>query len=296
MASGHAEQAYLDLMRCVLEDGEVRRGRNGTTHSVFGKRLEFDLQSQGFPLLTTKRVFWRGVVEELLWFLRGSTDATELRERNVHIWDANSSRAFLDSVGLADVPEGHIGAGYGYQWRCFGGEYPRRVDGVDQLHYVVSELVTNPFGRRAVLSAWNPKQLRRMALPPCHVMYEFYRGRDGLSCQMVMRSSDVAAGLPFNIASTSLLTCVLAAAVGDAPARVIIVTGDTHLYDVHVENARVQLQRAPMPFPYVSVQKAHPSASASVADRVRWIESLTPDDIALKDYKCHGPLSFPMVA
>jgi thymidylate synthase len=289
------EQGYLDLVRCVLEDGELRRGRNGVTYGVFGKRLEFDLRA-GFPLLTTKRVFWRGVVEELLWFLRGSTDATELRARDVHIWDGNSSRAFLDAAGLAEVPEGHIGAGYGYQWRCFGGDYPRRTDGVDQLRHVVSELVERPHGRRAVLSAWNPKQLDRMALPPCHVLYQFYRGRDGLSCQMAMRSSDVAAGLPFNIASTSLLTHVLARAVGDAPSRAIVVTGDTHLYESHVENAKVQLQRAPLAPPRVHVQKPGPAAGASVEDRVRWVESLTAADIALEDYRCHGPLAFPMVA
>lgn len=289
------EDGYLQLMKRILEEGEDRVGRNGGTRSLFGQRLEFDLK-KGFPLLTTKRVFWRGVVEELLWFLRGSTDANELSAKGIHIWDGNTSREFLDSVGLHDLPEGSIGQGYGFQWRCFGGNFPDRTEGVDQLHYVVEELTKNPTGRRALLSAWNPKQLHRMALPPCHFTYLFYLSeKHGLSCQMQMRSCDVGAGLPFNIASTALFTTLLAALLHVPAHRIIIVTGDTHLYEAHLESAHQQIQRTPHPLPMLSVTKQAPPKDASTAEKIAWLESLTYDDFCLDNYVCHPPLKYAMI-
>ena len=288
------ENGYLELMKDILENGEERHGRNGVTKSMFGGRLEFNMRN-GFPLLTTKRVFWRGVVEELLWFLRGSTDANELKNKGVHIWDGNTSREFLDSVGLHDVPEGDIGQGYGFQWRCFGGEYPSRADGVDQLRYLIKELTENPHGRRAVLSAWNPKQLHRMALPPCHMTYQFYIGKDGLSCQMMMRSCDVGAGLPFNIASTALF-CSIMAHVMHVPAyRITIITGDTHLYGEHLSSATEQITRKPFAFPSMKIVKEPPSRDASMDEKIAWIESLTFTDFELNGYTCHPPLKYTMV-
>jgi thymidylate synthase len=289
------ENAYLDLMRRILHDGEPRNGRNGITYGLFGEKLSFDLRC-GFPLLTTKRVFWRGVVEELLWFLRGSTDTRELAAKKVHIWDANTTREFLDGAGLHHLPVGELGPGYGFQWRCFNGNYPERVGGVDQLTYVVDRLINEPFGRRALLSAWNPCQISQAALPPCHVLYEFYRGRDGLSCMMVMRSCDVAAGLPFNIASTALLTTIIAAAIGETPGNVVVVAGDTHLYEQHLENARVQVAREPYAPPRLSIAREPPAGDASVADRVKWIESLEYVDFELAAYDCHPALKYEMVA
>lgn len=286
------ESTYLSLMDRIIEKGEKRQGRNGVTHSIFGERLVFDL-TEGFPLLTTKRVFWRGVVEELLWFLRGSTDVHELQTKGVHIWDGNTSREFLDSVGLHYLPEGSIGAGYGFQWRSFGGAYPEKTDGKDQLAFVLNELVNNPHGRRAILSAWNPQQLALAALPPCHLLYDFYRGCEGLSCQMVMRSCDVAAGLPFNIASTALLLTIIATAIGETPHKVIIVTGDTHLYEEHVPNAKIQIMRKPMQPPSVCISK--PLVGQSVEEMVKWIESLTFADFSLSGYQCHGALKYSMV-
>lgn len=281
-------------MRNILANGEVRKGRNGTTKSIFGNRLEFDL-SKGFPLLTTKRVFWRGVVEELCWFLRGSTNANELKEKGVHIWDGNTSRAFLDSVGLHDEPEGHIGAGYGYQWRAFGGDYPTRENGVDQLRYVLTELSENPHGRRAVLSAWNPKQLDRMALPPCHMVYQFFVGEKGLSCMMMMRSCDVGAGLPFNIASTSLLTHLIAHVLHLATDKVVVVMGDTHIYEEHFESAAQQIERAPYAPPSFQVCKAPPAKDAPVEEKLAWLETLTAEDVKIDGYQCHPPLKYAMV-
>lgn len=289
------EEGYLQLMRRILHEGEDRHGRNGGTRSVFGERLEFNLKD-GFPLLTTKRVFWRGVVEELLWFLRGSTDATELASKGIHIWDGNTSRAFLDSVGLHDLPEGSIGQGYGFQWRCFGGTWPDRGDGVDQVRYVLEQLTSDPMGRRALLSAWNPKQLHRMALPPCHFTYLFYLSeRDGLSCQMQMRSCDVGAGLPFNIASTALFTTLLATLLHVPAHKIVIVTGDTHLYNEHLESAQVQVERVPMQPPTLRVKKPAPVKDSSIDDKLAWLESLTFEDFDLDNYEYHPPLKYAMI-
>lgn len=288
------EEGYLALMQNILENGEERQGRNGATKSIFGNRLEFDLR-KGFPLLTTKRVFWRGVAEELFWFLRGSTNANELKEKGIHIWDGNTSREFLDSVGLTNVEEGHIGAAYGYQWRYSGADFPSKSNGVDQIRYLLEELTKNPHGRRAVMNAWNPKQLHLMALPPCHMSYQFYIGNEGLSCMMMMRSCDVGAGLPFNIASTALFTSLMAHVLHVPPHRVIIIMGDTHIYEEHYESAEKQLERTPYAFPTIHITKEAPVKDASVDDKLRWLETLTMDDVQLQDYTCHSALKYTMV-
>lgn len=323
------EIAYLQLMQEILTNGEERKGRNGITKSVFGERLVFDLKL-GFPLLTTKRVFMRGVIEELLWFLRGSTDVTELQAKNVHIWDANSSRSFLDSVGLYDCSENTIGKAYGWQWRNFGGNDSiasdnvegvdkcngidrgtpsmgvnpvetvmsacGRHNGFDQIEYVVYELKYNPTGRRAVLSAWNPQQLHEMALPPCHFAYMFYVGKKGLCCQMIMRSCDIGAGLPFNIASTALFTHILAYALHYDVDKIIIVTGDTHLYEQHYESAAQQIQREPMKPPKITFKIEPPNKTASIPEIIKWIENLKAEDIVLENYVHHSPITYEMIA
>lgn len=257
------------------------------TRSLFGSRLEFDL-NRGFPLFTTKKVFFRGVAEELFWFLRGSTDARELSEKGVRIWDQNSSRAFLDSVGLLDIPTGFIGPGYGHQWRSFGGDYPGGAGGVDQLKYVLGELRLTPQGRRAVLSAWNPQQLPRMALPPCHVLYQFYVGRDGLSCQLVCRSQDLMLGTPFNVASAALLTHVLAHALGLGVDRLVLVGGDVHLYEDHLEGAREQVQREPYEPPKLRITREPPGPDATVDQLVAWVQGIGFEDLELLGYR-HWP-------
>lgn len=288
------EEGYLQLMKNILESGEERIGRNGKTKSIFGNRLEFDLR-KGFPLLTTKRVFWRGVAEELFWFLRGSTNANELSEKGIHIWDGNTTRTFLDSVGLSNVPEGHIGAAYGYQWRHSGAKFPSTQDGVDQVRYLLTELMTNPHGRRAVLNAWNPKQLHLMALPPCHMTYQFYIGNEGLSCQMMMRSCDVGAGLPFNIASTALFTHLMAHVLHVNPHRIIIIMGDTHIYEEHFDSANQQIERLPFELSSLVIHKVPPSKEAGVDEKLQWLETLTINDVAIRDYVCHPPLKYAMV-
>lgn len=291
----NGEHQYLSLLRSILETGEERDGRNGKTLSVFAERLVFDLK-EGFPLLTTKRVFWRGVVEELLWFLRGSTDAKELQAKGVRIWDGNTSREYLDSVGLNHYAEGELGPGYGFQWRCFGGDYPQRENGIDQVRYLLEELSKNPHGRRAVLSAWNPKQAKQMALVPCHVLYQFYIGNKGLSCQLYCRSQDICAGTPFNIASASLLTTILASLLDVPTDRLVLVMGDAHIYEQHIENAKVQAERVPFHPPQLKIRKAVPPKDCDMDEKIRWIECLEYTDLELTDYECHPPLKYEMIA
>jgi thymidylate synthase len=191
----------------------LRWGAGVGTLSKFGCQMRFDLRTH-FPLLTTKRVFWRGVAEELLWFISGKTNARALQEKDIHIWDGNASRAYLDSVGLTEREEGDLGPVYGFQWRHFGARYvDMHTDytgqGVDQLSELVQTIRTRPYDRRLILSAWNPAALREMALPPCHMFAQFYVANGELSCQMYQRSCDMGLGVPFNIASYALLTrCV----------------------------------------------------------------------------------------
>lgn len=291
-----SEYNYLELLEEILENGDEKIGRNGKTLSIFSSRTEYDI-SNTFPILTTKRVFFRGVVEELLWFLRGSTNAKELQEKNIHIWDGNTSRQFLDSVGLSNLEEGLLGAGYGYQWRSFNGNYPIK-DGFDQLKFVLSELITSPNSRRCILSAWNPYQLSKMALPPCHMTYQFYVSKNNsLSCQMYMRSCDVAAGLPFNICSTALLTCIIAHVLNMKPNRIIIVTGDTHLYEQHIHNAKIQISREPLMPPALNINKECKIKPIieNVDSIIKWIEELQFTDFELLNYINAGPLEFKMV-
>lgn len=290
------EQGYLELIKKILADGEERKGRNGTTYALFGERLEFDLRS-GFPLLTTKRVFWRGVAEELFWFLRGSTDATELSSKGVHIWDDNTTPEFQASVGLSHLSPGELGAGYGHQWRAFNGEYPSGVGGIDQIRYVIDQLSSNPFGRRAILSAWNPSQLTQAVLPPCHAFYEFFVSpKHGLSCMMVARSQDVCAGTPFNIASTALLTALLAHILHMPAHKIIINMGDTHIYDEHVEGASEQSERVPHAKPTLQILRPAPPKEATLDEKLQWLETLTIEDVKIENYTCHPAIKYKMIA
>jgi dihydrofolate reductase / thymidylate synthase len=251
------ESQYLDLIEKILKDGEVKEDRTGVgTISIFGAQMRFSLRNGRMPLLTTKRVFWRGVCEELLWFLRGETDARLLSDKGVKIWDDNGSRAFLDSRGLTENEVGDLGPVYGFQWRHFGAEYKGRDSdyhgkGVDQIKQIVETLRKNPSDRRILLSAWNPCAINKMALPPCHIMAQFYVSRGELSCMMYQRSCDMGLGVPFNIASYSLLTILLAKASGLRPGEFVHTLGDAHVYRNHVDALREQLTRVPRPFPYI---------------------------------------------
>lgn len=289
-ADRHGEEQYLALIRRILAEGVQRDDRTGTgTLSVFGATMRFDL-SRTFPLLTTKRVFWKGVVEELLWFLSGSTDAGDLRARGVRIWDDNGSRGFLDSLGFRDRREGDLGPVYGFQWRHFGADYKdSRADyagrGVDQIAEVVRLLRDEPTSRRIVLSAWNPAALGQMALPPCHMVSQFQVAGGRLSCMLFQRSGDVGLGVPFNIASYALLTHMLAHVCGLLPGELVHAIGDAHIYSTHVAALEEQLRREPRPFPTLAVRGCRPDMG---------MDGFAFEDFELAGYDPHPRIAMEM--
>ncbi len=243
-------KAYLELLRAVLERGVDRPDRTGVgTRSLFGWQLRVPLQ-EGFPLLTTKKVHFKSIVYELLWFLRGETDARWLQARGVTIWD---EWATAEQTARFGRPAGQLGPIYGHQWRRFGAtERPEggyADDGVDQIAQLVRNLREDPYSRRHLVVAWNPRDLPRMALPPCHVLFQFYVADGRLSCHLYQRSGDVFLGVPFNIASYALLTHMVAQVTGLQVGDFVHSFGDVHLYHNHFEQARTQLARAPRPLP-----------------------------------------------
>ncbi|KAA8536086.1 hypothetical protein F0562_028564 [Nyssa sinensis] len=254
----HEEYLYLRLVQDIISNGAHKDDRTGTgTLSKFGCQMRFNLR-KSFPLLTTKKVFWRGVVEELLWFISGSTNAKVLQEKGIHIWDGNASRDYLDSIGLVDREESDLGPIYGFQWRHFGARYTdMHADytgqGFDQLLDVIGKIKNTPDDRRIILSAWNPSDLKLMALPPCHMFAQFYVANGELSCQMYQRSADMGLGVPFNIASYSLLTCMIAHVCDLVPGDFVHVIGDAHVYSTHVRSLHEQLRKLPKPFPILKI-------------------------------------------
>lgn len=249
--------------------------------------MRFNLRNS-FPLLTTKRVFWRGVVEELLWLISGSTNAKVLQEKDIHIWDGNASRDYLDSIGLTDREEGDLGPVYGFQWRHFGAKYTNMHadysgQGFDQLADVIKKIKLNPQDRRIILSAWNPADLQLMALPPCHMFAQFYVANGELSCQMYQRSCDMGLGVPFNIASYSLLTCILAHICDLKPGDFVHVLGDAHVYKNHVEPLEQQLKNIPKPFPVLKINTTNKD-----------IDALMASDFELVGYESHKKIFMKM--
>jgi thymidylate synthase len=232
--TGHPERQYLDLLADILANGVQRGDRTGTgTLGVFGRQIRFDL-SAGFPMLTTKKLHWKSIVVELLWFLRGDTNVRWLQERGVSIWNE-----------WADA-EGELGPVYGKQWRSWAAPDGRSIDQIEKL---VAGLRANPNSRRHIVTAWNPADVDDMALPPCHCLFQFFVADGKLSCQLYQRSADVFLGVPFNIASYALLTHMVAQAVGLEVGEFVHTFGDAHLYLNHVEQAKEQLTREPYPFP-----------------------------------------------
>ena len=243
-------RAYLDLLRKVLDEGVERDDRTGTgTKSLFGYQMRMDLED-GFPLLTTKKVHLKSIIHELLWFIRGQTHVSHLQEVDVTIWD---EWATAEQTARFGRREGDLGPVYGHQWRNFGGtkreDGSYEPDGFDQLSYVLEQIQSNPNSRRLIISGWNPAEAERVALPPCHTLFQFYVMNDRLSCQLYQRSADVFLGVPFNIASYALLTMMIASVSGLRPGEFIHTFGDVHLYNNHVEQARLQLSRQPRPLP-----------------------------------------------
>ncbi|RID72240.1 hypothetical protein BRARA_C04141 [Brassica rapa] len=281
----HEEFRYLNMVGDIISNGNVKNDRTGTgTLSKFVTHMKFNLR-RSFPLLTTKRVFWRGVVEELLWFISGSTNAKVLQGKDIHIWDGNASREYLDGIGLSEREEGDLGRVYGFQWRHFGAKYTDMhadytSQGFDQLADVIDKIKNNPDDRRIILSAWNPSDLKLMALPPCHMFAQFYVAEGELSCQMYQRSADMSLGVPFNIASYSLLTCMLAHVCDLVPGDFVHVIGDAHVYRTHVRPLQEQLQNPPKPFPINAEKKD--------------IDSFVADDFDLIGYEPHKKIEMKM--
>jgi thymidylate synthase len=302
----YCENGYLSALKTILEHGELRQTRNAETISLFHIDMGFNLRDE-FPLLTTKRVYWKGVVEELLWFLRADTDANHLSERGVHIWDGNTTREYLDGIGLNQYRDGECGPIYGYQWRSFNKPYVpfnvreestdqthaqvasiKKTSKTDQLQTIIDELKSNPSSRRLFMSAWNPAQMDEMCLPPCHVSYQFYVSKDGgLSCHMTQRSGDFFLGLAFNIGSCALLTYILAHMTGYKPDKLFITVGDAHIYKDHIDAVREQLTRTPYAMPKLRWKITEPREN---------IEDYRADDFEIEGYQCHAAIKAKMVA
>jgi thymidylate synthase len=253
--------AYLDLIRHVLEHGEARTDRTGTgTLSMFGMQTRYDLR-QGFPLLTTKKVLFSAVVHELLWFLRGSTNINDNLTQHTPIWDA-----------WADA-NGELGPIYGYQWRNWGGS------GIDQIQRVIDMILSDPHSRRLIVNAWNVSDLDKMALPPCHTFFQFYVCNGELDCQLYQRSADLALGVPFNIASYALLLMLIAKECHVKPRYLVHTFGDAHIYLNHVEGLKEQLSRSPYPLPSVRIAP-------------KPLSEIQYEDIELLDYQHHPFIKF----
>lgn len=265
------ENQYLEYLKLILERGEYVKDRTGVgTFSTFGSRMVFDLQDR-FPLFTTKQIYFKAVAAELLWFLKGDTNVIFLHDNGCHIWDE-----------WAD-DQGDLGPIYGKQWRDWNGE------GIDQIKNAIELLRTDPRSRRIIVSAWNPSQIQDMALPPCHVMFQFYVSGDSwisnkftLNCQIYQRSGDMFLGVPFNIASYALLTNMMAKVVGMRPGKLIWIGGDTHIYANHVDQVSEQLHRTPYKMPYLEL-----------ADKES-IFDYTMDDIHIHEYKHHPTIKAPV--
>jgi thymidylate synthase len=287
---------YLDLMRHVLEHGTRKEDRTGTgTVSVFGHQMRFNL-AEGFPLLTTKKVFLKGIIHELLWFLAGDTNIKYLVDNGVGIWNEWPHAVYVkstgDNIALADFVArirddaefarqwGGIGPGYGHQWRS----WPTPDGGtIDQISQVVQQLRNNPDSRRIIVSAWNVAEVENMALPPCHTLFQFYVADGRLSCQLYQRSADIFLGVPFNIASYALLTLMVAQVTGLQPGDFVHTLGDAHLYLNHLEQAQTQLARTPYPLPQMKINPA-----------VTSLFDFRFEDFDLVGYECHPAIKAPV--
>lgn len=289
------EQAYLDLCQRIIAEGEHRPDRTGTgTKSLFAPpQLRFDLRDDKFPLLTTKKTFVKGIIHELLWFIEGCTDGKKLSAKGVKIWEGNGSREYLDKLGLVDRREGDLGPVYGFQWRHFGAQYTDcdldyTGQGYDQLLDVIHKLRTNPYDRRIIMSAWNPPDFAKMALPPCHVFCQFYVNfpqgkKPELSCLLYQRSCDMGLGVPFNIASYALLTKMIAQCCDMNCGDFIHTMGDSHVYLDHVDQLKEQFTRIPREFPILKIN-----------NDTKDIDGFKFEDFEILNYNPYPPIKMNM--
>ena len=289
----HDENQYLKLVSDVLTEGVMEDGRNGKVLTVFGSAMHFSLKDNTIPLLTTKKLAWKTCLRELLWFIRGQTSNEILKKQNVHIWDGNASREFLDSRGLTNLKENDLGPIYGHQWRHFNAKYSDcntdyKDQGFDQLDYIIKCLkdTKERNSRRLVMSAWNPCQLDEMALPPCHILCQF-NVTDGnkLSCSLYQRSCDLGLGVGFNIASYSFLTHLIAHHCNLEVLDFYYYLGNCHIYEQHIEPLREQIIREPYKFPKIVIKNKYED-----------IISYNVDDFEILDYEFHPVIKMEMIA
>lgn len=286
----HDENQYINLIQDIIDEGVMVEGRNGNALTVFGAAMHFNLSDNIVPVLTTKKVAIKTCIKELLWFISGKTSNKILKSQNVHIWDGNGSRDFLDSRGLNNLEEDDLGPVYGHQWRHFNAPYTNcEADytgkGVDQLEYIIKCLKdpVERYSRRLVMSAWNPCQIDEMALPPCHVLAQFNVVKDELSCSLYQRSGDVGLGVPFNIASYSILTHIIAKHCNLKAKEFVYYLGNTHIYDDHIEELKIQIEREPYIFPKINIKNQYDS-----------IDEYNVSDIEILNYEFHPSIKMEM--
>jgi len=290
----YGELGYLNLIRQIIKSGKKQVGRNGTTFTSIGESLRFSLEDNKIPLMTTKKLAWRVCLKELLWFMNGDTNNKLLKEQNVKIWNGNGTREFLDSRGLNYLKEDDLGPVYGHQWRFWNAPYSKKLGcledyrgkGIDQLQNVINEIniskQTGESSRRMIMSAWNPEQLDEMALPPCHVLSQYHVVNNRLSCTLYQRSGDVGLGIPFNIASYSFLTHLLAKHCDLEAGEFVHFIANAHIYDDHVEPLREQLENEPYDFPDLEIKKRDS------------IDDYKFEDFSIKNYKFHKSIKMDM--
>lgn len=284
---------YINILKNILENGEKRLTRNSYTLSIFGENLKIDLR-EGFPLITTKKMFLRGIIEELLFFIKGNTNTKELEDKKVNIWKGNTSRCFLDSLNMYDRNEGLMGPMYGYQWRFYNSKYCNKSGinlekGIDQLENLINLIKNDPFSRRLLLTSYNPIQANDGVLYPCHsIILQFYcDSNNNLDVFCYNRSQDIFHGVPFNIASTSILLMIIAKLTNKTPRFVHISMGDVHIYESHIESVKKQINRIPYSLPTLSIN--------SKLDCLEDLNNLTVDNFILDNYISHPSIKVDMV-
>ncbi len=285
------EKQYIKLVKNVLTNGQKENGRNGNVLSSIGHQMTFDLRDNQIPFVTTKRLAWKSCLKELLWFIRGETNNEILQKQNVKIWNGNASREFLDSRGLNHLKENDLGPVYGHQWRYFNAPYTTCNEnytgkGIDQLSNVITQLKdpVEKYSRRIILSSWNPCQLNEMALPPCHVLFQFnVLDEDKLYCTMYQRSGDVGLGIPFNIASYSALTKLIAHHCDLVPVQFTHFIGNAHIYQEHIEPLKKQVENEPLIGPTLDIVKKRDNISDYILE-----------DFKLNNYNYIEEIKMPM--
>tara|TARA_Y100001970_G_C14239905_1_gene864248 strand:+ start:2955 stop:3860 length:906 start_codon:yes stop_codon:yes gene_type:complete len=286
----HSEYQYLNMINRVIKQGIKQEGRNGITRSLLGEKMVFDLRNNTIPLLTTKKLAWKTCLKELFWFMRGETSNKILKEQNVKIWNQNASRDFLDSRGLHYYSEDDLGPIYGHQWRFYNAKYYNcntnyKGRGMDQLQNVINMLSDEKErnSRRIILNAWNPLQITNMALPPCHILSQYIVKDNKLTTILYQRSGDIGLGIPFNIASYSFLTHILAKHCDLEAREFIHFIGDAHIYEEHVDSLKEQIKRKPYEFPKILIKNKYDI-----------IDEYNLEDIEIKNYNYHKKINMDM--